>query len=282
MCEKHGLLWRSLLRKGVSSHGSEGSMDVKDVKPVTTAEVPVTQRMREKTQTKEEKPGFESDVTVDIRSRNNAVAEMVSSLNRLIGTTNVVSRASDDLNSYVRGLQGLVEQAEGGLPASRISLLEQEANQLVEAIVQTVGVKTADGMKPLSGDQIEVQLEQQLGRSLQIILPDLSGDALGLGRIKLSTSDFILNTRAMVRRSEERLRELSDAVGEAQNKVKGYADEVDIALQNAEASASAVRDVEYALRSAGNTGAQIGSNQAEALGSIGTLDPAVVGILNAD
>ncbi|NMC63993.1 MAG: hypothetical protein GYA55_12590, partial [SAR324 cluster bacterium] len=186
-------------------------MDVKEVKYATNAQLvaqtgsisdlndpnkyPVQQQM----------PGDESQgIRVDVEQRRRSSSDLVATLNTAIGVANVATDAIDEIERYVRGIMGIVEQVDNGnVPENRIGILENEANQLVEAVKETIKVQTPNGIHPLEGEVYKAAVEESLGKTLEIILPDLSRDALGLGEVKLTTRDFILNTRAAVLRSQE-------------------------------------------------------------------------------
>lgn len=265
-------------------------MDVKDVKYTASAQLvaqtgstsdlsdsnkyPVQQQMS----------GDESQgVRVDVEQRRRSSSDLVATLNTAIGVANVAANAVDEIDRYVRGIIGIVEQVDdGNVPGNRIGILENEANQLVEAVKETIKVQTPNGIHPLEGEAYTAAVEESLGKTLEVILPDLSRDALGLGEVKLTTRDFILNTRAAVLRSQEQIQSLREALNETTKKLTQIAAEVDIAAQNIESSNATIREVESALSMAGKTGTNINENPNEALGSVGKLDFYSIGLLRQD
>ena len=262
-------------------------MEVQDVKsPRLSAAPEKTTPSEPHSQTGSSVPegsSSESGVTVDVHGRNLPSINLVSSLNEVIATTNVAEKAFREIQGLVKGIGGILQLVEEGrLPEQRVAILENEANQLVQAVRESVRASAPNGVRPLAGDTIKAEWEEQLGKSLEIILPDVSKDTLGLGQVKLTTPEFIVNTRLSVLRSQERLQELKSSLDDAAERIRGAATEIDIASLNAEASNPNLRDVESALSFAGATGALIGENPAEALDSLGRLDVKALGLLRAE
>lgn len=262
-------------------------MDVREVKAVNSPQnIPKKSISSEPAipskahQTSELQSAKMQSVTVEIHAGKHASSEAMANLNEAIGVINVASKTVDEIDSYVRGIMGIVEQAsEQGIPEPRVGILENEANQLVRAVRDAIKVEAPNGVHPLQGEPYKAELEQTLGKTLEVLLPDLSKDELGLGQIQLTTKDFIVSTRAVVMRSQERVQQLRQALQILTTTIKDTANEVDVAMQNVEASNPSLREVERALSFAGETGLHITKNPKEALGSVGTLSPYSLGLL---
>ena len=214
----------------------------------------------------------DSAVSVDVDNSESEHSDSIASLNDIINVTNIAVKATDEIESYVKSLSGLVEQAETPGQFPRINLLENEANQLVDAIRTTANSANYNGTRPLAGDTISSDVKDPLGEALKFILPDTAASSFGLGQINFSTRDFIVNTRAAVENARAQLDELRKSLDDAVSNVRETTTAVDVATQNSEASQSTVRDVETALNLIGRTRDLIGENPDEALGCVGNLD----------
>lgn len=256
-------------------------MDVTEVKAVTTYKVQDQNSQAESSSTaRTAAASGGDDVKVEVHAKPHPVSDVVSGLNQVISTTNVAAKATEDIERYMRGISGIVEQvAQGDLPQNHVNILEKEANELVQAVQGATLSEAPGGIKPLAGDSYGSAWEETFGKTLDIMLPDISRDNLGLGDVRLSTSEFIVATRAAVARSQERLQDLKAMIEQASTRVQKAAAEMDVAMQNAEASGVSLREVEHALSFASTTGRSINENPTEALASLGELNSDSVGLL---
>lgn len=210
-------------------------------------------------------------VTIDNGSeRSPSATDLRVKANQIVSVINLAADATDEIRGLVRSIGGILEQAKGdGVSDQRRSILEKEANELVDEIKKTAQSTEAGGIKPLAGDKIRLEIEEKLGKTLEIILPEDATEAFGLGKIRLSTKDTIINTIAHVANAEARLDELRKAVDKGAGDVRSAVTQLEVAHQNNEASQVSLRDVDEALKLATDTGAVIGSDPARALGSVG-------------
>lgn len=219
-------------------------------------------------------------IEFDLSIRSTDIKQINSKLNEVIEAVNLASNATSDIEKLVKSIGGIIDQVDSGnLPANRRSILEDEANQLVLEIKVKANVETESGVRPLSGDKIRFELEQKLGKALEVILPDTAKNAFGLGKIGLSQKDAILQTRATVEAARQRLEELRKAVTDGQKDLEHTVNTVDVALQNSEASSVSVRDVDQALKLASDTKSAVGKSPEAAIGSIGRLKASALELL---
>ena len=252
-------------------------MEVNDVKSAVRSSPPVNEQPTTVASQPDRVAEDAGAVAIDVQNHPDAASAARANLNNLISTTNVASNAVEEISKLVHSIGGIVEQAASGkVDPAKIPLLEREANQLVDAIKFTAQVQAPDGSKPLGGDPITSRWEAQ---ALEIILPDLSNHELGFGLITLSKSDFVLNTRAAVNRSQEQLRTLQESLKGVSERAQSMMAELDVASQNAEASNASLRDVESALHFAGATRISIAEHPQEALGSVGRLGAFALSLL---
>ena len=207
-------------------------------------------------------------VEIEIRPEIGSNVSKIPELNRVINVVNVVADATNQISDLVDGIAGIAAQIEKGVTPQYEEALATEAKGLVDAIKKTAQVKT-DGSQPLYGDPIRVELEQELGKTLDLIFPDVAKDALGLEKLALSPKDFILNTQAGLAEARKRLEELRQSVRDTVQAVRDTVNSYEVARQNSEASQFDIRDVDQALKLAFDTRNSIGTNPAVAMRSVG-------------
>ncbi|MCI5065891.1 hypothetical protein MRY87_09220 [bacterium] len=205
-------------------------------------------------------------VRVEVSQQPNRANSTRKSANDVINTLNVVSTITEEIDKIVTSLAGLADQASAtDLPDSRRQILEDEAQQLLSALDERSQVQTDNGAKPLSGDPIELEVEEEFGKALKVILPETSKEQLGLGDIAISKVETILATRRSIGEARERLEELRSTVLETQNAVSEVLQRAEIASANQEASGSTIRDVDEALKLTGGIQSTISEQPAAAL-----------------
>ena len=200
--------------------------------------------------------------------------------NELVGAINVANEATSQIEKLVKSLGGIVEQVSGrDIPDKRLRVLEDEANQLVDEIRKAAQTSAPNGQRPLAGDPIRLEAEEQIGKALDVILPDDASNSFNLGKIKFSTKEAIINTRANLAVAEARARALREAVTQSGDYVKSAADAIDVASQNSEASESNVRDITAAAELVLNTRRQINERPETAVAAAGVLSSRIADLL---
>lgn len=251
---------------------SEVVMDVKDVPVVKSGSVSTPKQISGKSLVSVTASKVSSD-QVSVNSNQSRESQiLVSKTNEAISTTNIATDATKDIEQLVKSIGGIVKLAADEATApQRKTALEKEANTLVDEIKKRAAVEGPNGTKPLAGDPIRLEIEESLGKRLEVLLPDDAKEAFGIGKVSFSTKEVILNTVVAVKSAEERILKLREALNKTAEALKGTVDEVDIANQNAEAAKSSVRDVDQALRLAFNTRDVISGNPSSAMSSLGKL-----------
>lgn len=213
-----------------------------------------------------------TQVTVEKNTQSARTNALRAEANRVISVGNVAKEATDQLQQLVSSISGIVEQAGSEkTPPARRPVLEKEARELVGEIKRVANTSSPDGTRPLAGDKIRLEIEEQLGPALDRILPDTAKDAFGISSIDFSTKDAIISTRVQVSQAAARLEELRKAVDSSTEDIRKVSDTLDIMVQNAEAASASVRDVDNAARLAYDTRQKILDNPDGALKSVGTL-----------
>ncbi len=212
-------------------------------------------------------------VTVSSDARPSVAQQQVRTrINRAIEATNVAASGVEEIGKILGGIEGIVEQVTSGdLPAPRIAILQKEANTLQQELVKATNVSTSDGIKPLAGDPIRLELEETLGKALEILLPDRSKDTFGLGSVGLSPKDVILNTVAKIEEARRGIEQLRSQLNDGSLALRSTVAAVEVASQNLEASQTTVRDVDDALDLARGTKGEIREDPKGAIGSVGDI-----------
>lgn len=261
-------------------------MEVKDVPKSEPSEVtnPVENQVRDlpataKSRSADVNVTAEAAVDIVTVSRNARIAgnnEARGRVNQVINVVNVAKKATAEISDFLKSINGLVDQAESA-PEDRRKLLEGEGNEVVDAIRASAKLATASGLRPLAGDKIRIELEETLGRSLDVILPDDAARAFGLSKLQFSTKESIISTRAAIKIAEAQFEELQKSLESVVTEVRSSASDVDVAVQNSESTETSVRDVDKALKLAGDTTAEIVAHPREALGSAGAVNAGLLG-----
>ncbi len=193
-------------------------------------------------------------------------------LNEVIEATNVASEAVTKIGRILKGIEGRANQAlSPAVSEENAKLMEDAARSLRNKIVKTASVETSLGAKPLSGDSIRLELEETLGKTLEIILPSGAATAFGLDAVNLSPKDLILDTVAKVQAARKGIEELRNKLALGIGMIKGVVANQDNAPVVASTTPGKLRDVEQvwtAVREARN---EIKEQPTLALGVIGDL-----------
>lgn len=259
------IYWRPLPRTGFALRDVGCCMEVKDVSG---------RHPDESTKIVKAQSGIAS-IKVDVQAvtvslhaqpKQTMLTEMRSKLNDAISITNVAVESTKQIDKFLKSIDGIVELvSDEKVPPQRRDLLEAEANELVSQIKKEAHTAAPDGSKPLSGDKIRLELEEKIGKALEVILPDDAKEAFNLGEIKFSAKDSILNVRAAILEAKAKLEYLKESVGKTSKAVQDAATVFDVAVQNAEASTSSVRDVDAAISLASGLGSGISDSPTKAL-----------------
>ncbi len=257
-------------------------MDVKEIKGLKPNPVPQTdggkslQRSAKSLTSTVVNVALSECVSVEISQksgRNQESSKNRERSNEIIGVINFADQATKEIEKLVDSVGGIVEQADSkDLSPDRIELLEKEANELLNEVRKRASSAGPNGKKPLSGESIELKIEEEIGKTLEVILPDDARDSFGIESVKLSTKDTIIQTRANIEEARTRLEQLKEAVNSAKGEVERNVAELEVALQNNEAASSSIRDLENALGLGADVSRRIVADPASALGSVGPLE----------
>ncbi|RMG39458.1 MAG: hypothetical protein D6719_13245 [Candidatus Dadabacteria bacterium] len=210
-------------------------------------------------------------VQVNSRPEKSEQAALRSKANQAIDVVNLAEDAASEIEKLVKSIDGISSQAVNADSDNKRQILEREANELVDEIKKKAQVETSDGFKPLAGDKIKLEVEEKLGRTLEIILPDDASRAFDIGKVNFSPKDNIINTIANIKKARERIEQLRNSVDSARQTVTSTVSELEVAIQNSEAAETTIRDVDQALQVASETSQVITRNPEAAINSVGDL-----------
>lgn len=220
------------------------------------------------------------EVETASRARGSAKA-MRKDANDVIIQVNSASDAVQELEKLVKSIDGIVKQVDrGNLSEGRVAALEKEANELVERIKEVA--QTTPPPTPRSPDEVDKkkeEIERNLRRALDTIMPEEAKSGFGLGTITFSRKDSIVATVAAVAAARERIEGARDSVQKTREAVSQVVATYEVAIQNVESSEATVRDVDMAVKLASETRSSIFRNPEGALESAGTLTPRALELL---
>jgi chromosome segregation ATPase len=218
---------------------------------------------------------------VEARGEHGYSSDMRTRINSIISTINVASEATSEINTLVKSIEGIVQQADDAhISDERRGKLEVEANELVKEIQRKAKVPASIGSAG-PDSEVRLEIEQKLGRALEALFPDGARDAFGIGSVSFSPKDMIIDVRTSVEVAQRRIDDLSKAIENAKREVKETMSSIEVAAQNSEAADSSIRDVDAALKLASETRTGIGEHPDFALKSVGHIDKSALDLLGS-
>ncbi|WKZ56213.1 MAG: hypothetical protein QY326_05600 [Bdellovibrionota bacterium] len=206
-------------------------------------------------------------VKVEPAAKRSPKKESLDAVNKIISAVNVADEATAEIDKLLKSVDGIVRQAAEKEPTpQRLEALEREAKQLVDEIRKTASNAVSDGVRPLLGEEVEVQIET-LDKALDLILPEGAKDGFGLNEIALTRKEAILNTRVAVAVAREQLEGIRSSVDKTKSAVAEALSALEIAAQNTEAANNSLRDVDKAAELVGDATLNIKSDPKKALQS---------------
>lgn len=220
-------------------------------------------------QTNQTKSVYSQDkVTLSTQATSqSSSASVLLSLSNGVSSVRVAYETADKLEKVVRSLKGIVDQAEKDPQARKKEILEKEGTSLLEAVGEIIEAEAPDGTKPLKGDPIKIKAEKELSESLELLLPKVSKEAIGLDSFSLK--DSIMSIRAKIDKALEMVSTIKEAVSESDNKLRSFALNQEVARENRAASQSTLKDVDDALAASESLAESIVDKGKEAFAAAG-------------
>ena len=189
--------------------------------------------------------------------------------NSLIGIVNQAKESAADIEQFANSIDGIAVQAsDESLSDSRRAVLEQEAQELVKEIENRSNSISSNKIATGSESEIRLEIEEEIGKALDTIFPDVAKDAFGIGEVSFSQKETIVNVRTNIALAKERIDQLRNVVDKATGDLSVAVEELDIASQNEEASRASVRELDKALELVGRATGEMVSDPSAALDSI--------------
>lgn len=220
-------------------------------------------------QTNQTKPVYSQDkVTLSTQTATqSSSASLLLSLSNGVSSVRVAYETADKLEKVVRSLKGIVDQAEKDPQTRKKEILEKEGTSLLEAVGEIIEAEAPDGTKPLKGDPIRIRAEKELSESLELLLPKVTKEAIGLDSFSLK--DSIMSIRAKIDKALEVVGSIKEAVTESDNKLRAFALNQEVARENKAASQSTLKDVDDALAASESLAESIVDKGKEAFAAAG-------------
>lgn len=214
------------------------------------------------------------------KPNNASSAEFRQKINNVITAVNLTTEASGEIESALQNVKVLVEKAgQPGIERKEKVRLEEQANQLIKAIEANAEKAGKQALNGLEQEPLASAIENQLRKTLEVLLPKGPGQGFGVGSIKLYPPEVILATRARIEEATRRIEALRDTVRESKAALKDFVQSSEVAQQNAEAANPSVRDLETALQKADQTRLSISQDPEKAINSFGGPGPATAKLL---
>lgn len=179
------------------------------------------------------------------------------SLSQAISAVRISSEMVGRVERVVKSFQGVVEQREREPQAHRKERLEKEAKSLISALESDYSVKS---------DKIKIQAEEILGKSLELILPELTADKLGLNSVSLK--DTIVEIRKKVDQALSVIDGTKGELSKIEREVQDVIVRTEIANENRDASKASLKDVDAASQKSLKVASNILSEGSDALEAV--------------
>jgi hypothetical protein len=246
-------------------------MDIKDVSelPPQVADVGRPTRVQSPAASREtplsQLPAAEDydDLTVSAPVR--APVEL-RKLNEAIEATNLATEAVTKIGQMLTGSQGTSAQS-----ADSADLTQEDTTDSVGTeVFKGAGADAPPVGAADLGDSIRVELEEMLGKTLEIILPSSDGAASGFQAVNFSAKDLILDTVAKVEAARKGIEALRTKLALGVGTLQGSADAVSASGANSSGTGR-LRDVEQVWTAARETRDGITGQPELALGVVGDI-----------
>lgn len=236
-------------------------------------------------------------VTASQRSEALKRNSLVTKANQFINLTNYALGAVESISENVGNLRSIVEQvaarADVNPDAGRYAQTESRstadqqqaagAAQVISSLLDDIDTQASTPL-PASGDLTSgrvatLDLQNELGKSIELQLPNLNSEQLGIKGLNVFNKDGLLSASLALQSAEDKIEQVRKAVLKTVDQTRRALDELDVARENGAASLSTGRDVEGASDLANKAKTAITSSPASALGSVGVRAGRVLDLL---
>ena len=229
----------------------------------------------EKTNTQKLVP---DEVELSISPQNTEASEVNESrlnANVIISRVNLAIEGTEKIGKILKSISGIVEQAVDA-PKNVRDKFSEEATDLAKAISQIAKASTPSESPSVTHDKFRAEVENTIGKTLDIIFPGNAKTSYGLDSIELSTKETIISTRSNVAKAVAQYEELRKSVAKSAEEVKALSQSLDVIATTKQSLQPLVRRVDDAIKLTGGTRISISAEPLTAIASIGNVSAQVL------
>jgi len=201
-----------------------------------------------------------SKILPQINISNTAIAEKIRSqvegyqraMDNVYNAIGMLNTAEGGLGSITENLQRMrelaIQAANGTLSESDRAALQEEFNQLLQGIDETVRNTEYNSMKVLAGDvsNFNVQTGANESQNLEINIPNMNTQTLGISDLNINTVEDAQNAVKTIDTALENLSRVRSRIGAWNNRLESAAENLGNTMLNLTASMSKIEDVDTA------------------------------------
>ena len=203
-------------------------------------------------------------------AENKTTSKAEAALKQVENLSDDVVRKAESINTYMIGLNGILDQGLKEGSEVRRQALEKEAKQIVRAIREKTANLNNREFNNIGADPLLSEVEAKIGRTLEMIFPEEgAGDALS--NFNFNNKDLIIAVQTKILRASNYISSLRKQDEKKDSELKRILDKADTAQVNVESSQTSLRDVEGAFALVSETSKLIGIDPATALVAIGKV-----------
>ncbi|HEW92238.1 MAG TPA: flagellin [Thermotogaceae bacterium] len=195
-----------------------------------------------------------------INVSNVAIAQKIRSqvegyqkaMDNVYNTMGLLNTAEGGIGSITENLQRMrelaLQAANGTLTESDRTALQEEFNQLLQGIDETVRNTEYNTIKVLAGDvnNLNVQTGANEGQNLEITIPNMDTENLGLRDLNISTVEGAQSALKVIDTALENVSNVRSRIGAWNNRLEHAAENLGNTMLNLTASMSNIEDADLA------------------------------------
>jgi hypothetical protein len=208
-------------------------------------------------------------VTTELETPN--ISKSEAALKQTDALVADISDQAKSIGSYVKSLNGILDQGVKESSEVRRAALSKEANQVLQAIKEKVVSLKVGKPTNITGDPIRSEVEAKIGKTLELLFPDHDDGGGSFPEISFSNKDLIISVQTKILKASNYLDSLREADLKKNVEVKAILDKAETAQINAESAQTSIRDVDSAFKLADEASSLISVDSKTALYAIGAV-----------
>lgn len=207
-------------------------------------------------------------ITSKMRAEVKGMAQAVRNANDGISLIQTAEGSLEEIYNILSRIRELAEEsANGTLSQKDRDLIDTEYKELykeidrIASVAEFNGKKLLDGSISSTGISLQVGIHNTANDKINIKIDNVSASALGLGNngtiTTLSTQDMARSALDIVDSAINKISENRGKLGAQQNRLDSTIANLNITIENQQASISRIRDVDFAAETAKYTQQQI-------------------------